>query len=132
GVRLGGLSRQAPGAPTVGRRVVQAELAGVPFADPDPADRVRPDPARALIRGGRLDDRGLSGFGIDPCDMTAGQGGVVDRPVRCGRDPVGPGPARCVEDPYRAALWIKTPVDAALAGEPEHAVRIEGCGVEVD
>ena len=58
---------QAPLAPAARVRIVHAELAGVPLADPDPAAGVRPRPARALVLRRRLSTR------------------TVPRLTRCGR-----------------------------------------------
>src|SRR6266508_4963173 len=52
GIRAG----EPPLTPRAGGRVEDAELSGIPFADPDSALSVGPDATRALTRGRRLLD----------------------------------------------------------------------------
>src|SRR5262249_33535962 len=76
GVGAGAVARHPPGLPGLRLRVVHADVAGVPLADPDATGRVRPHAARALIPGGRLDDRGHAGVEVDARDVAAGERGV--------------------------------------------------------
>src|SRR5262249_34151428 len=54
GIGARAFTRQLPLLPAFFGRVVDADVARVPFADPQPALGVRPHPARALFFGWRL------------------------------------------------------------------------------
>src|SRR6185503_1198833 len=110
--------------PLAALRVVTAEIARIPFRDPHVALRVGPYAARALALGGRLDAR-RAAVGIDPADERSGQRGVVDRSIRRVVDAVGPAAVRRLEDLHLAGARIEAAVDAALAGEPVHALAVE-------
>src|SRR5690606_15632432 len=69
---------QLPGPPLAACRLVAAELARIPFADPQPSAAVRPDPPCALPRRRWLDDRRLAALRIDARDVVAGERGVPD------------------------------------------------------
>src|SRR5215204_5740980 len=56
-----GVARQEPGLPSLGRRIVAADLAGVPEADPEQALGVGPDAAGAGALLMRLDDVDVAG-----------------------------------------------------------------------
>jgi hypothetical protein len=131
-VRPWPVAGQPPRAPHIGFRIVAADVARVPLADPDLPLRVRPDAPGALVGGGRLDDRRLPGVEVDLRDMAAGEGGVVDGAVRRRRDPVRATATRCIEDPQVTGLRIEASVDPALSREPQDTPGVECCGVEVD
>ena len=130
-VGLGVVARQLPRAPGRLGGVVHRDVAAQPFADPDAALAVAPDPARALARRRRLDDRRLAGRAVDAGDERAGERAPPDvaaaASCRCRT-------GRCrAARPYRDAAGLGRDLadEAALAGEPEVAVAIEGRGVEV-
>src|SRR5262249_14706538 len=89
-VGLRPVARQLPRLPGAGPGIVATDVPGVPLADPDQAARVRPNTSRALSLGRRLDDRDGAGLDVDPRDVTAREGGVVDGAVGGRRDAIGP------------------------------------------
>src|SRR5262245_5845380 len=131
GVGPWAVAGQPPRLPRLGLGVVDADVTGVPFADPDATGRVRPHAARALILGGRLDDRGRAGVEIDARDVIAGERGVVHVATRRRRDAIRPAAARGIPHVHLAGGGIEPPVDTALAGEPDPTALVEGGGVEV-
>src|SRR5574341_120679 len=131
GINARGVSGKLPASPAIALRIVDAHLARVLLADPDPSRGVGPDTPGALIFCRRLDHSGLSSGWNDPRDVAAGERGIVDIATRRCRDAVGaPAPGR-VEHVNAPCLWIKTAVHAALSGEPEDAVPVKGRGIEV-
>src|SRR5439155_11660110 len=117
--------------PRPGRGVIDADVAGVPFADPDAALAVGPHASRALVPRQRLDDGGGARLEIDARDVVAGERGVVHVAAGRRRDPVGPAPARRVPDLHVARRGIEPAVDPALAREPDAATLVERGRVEV-
>ena len=83
GVGLRAGAGQPPLAPAARRRVVAADLAGVPLADPEAAARVGPDAPRALVRASAARAR-------SPCPLAGrcGRGGCR-RARRSRRPPRG-------------------------------------------
>ena len=82
-------------------------------------------------RGGRLQHGRAARPRVDSTEVAAGERGVVDEPVARGGDAVGTWAAGCAEDLQVAGARIETPVDAALAREPQHAAAIEHRRVQV-
>jgi hypothetical protein len=72
-VRVRLTARQLPFAPRRHRRVVHADLAGVPVTHPDAAARIGPEASRTLRRRRRFDDGGFAGFDIDAGNVIAGE-----------------------------------------------------------
>src|SRR6266511_5165987 len=130
-IRLRARARELPFAPAAPPRIEHPELAGVPLAHPDPAARVRPDTARTLAAGRRAQNRRLSRADVDPTHVAPRERRVVDGAAGRGRDPVRARAPRRVERPYPPDLRIEPPVHAALAGEPEDALSVEGRRVEI-
>src|SRR5262249_17261498 len=131
-VGLRPVARQLPRLPGAGPGIVATDVPAVPFADPDLAARVRPNTSRALSLGRRLDDRGGAGLDVDPRDVTASEGGVVDGAVGGRRDAIGPTALGRVPDLHRAALRVEASVYAVLSREPDAALLVERGGGEVD
>src|SRR4030095_6201493 len=102
--------RRFPRLPLLSGRVVTADLARHPFADPEPSLAVGPHATRALPRRRRLDDSGLSAFCIDVRQMTAGERDVVDLALRRGGDSIRSAPLRRFDHSHLAALGIHAPV----------------------
>src|SRR5205085_3896947 len=75
--------------------------------------------------------RHVAGRGIDARDVIAGERGVPDLARWRGGDAVGAVALRRLPGVDLAGSRIDAAVDAALAGEPERAVLVEGRGVEV-
>src|SRR4051812_49402811 len=125
------LARQLPLLPAAVSRVVHRDVPAVPFADPQPALAVGPHAARALLRRRRLDDAGRPARCVDLGEIVAGQRHVPDRALRRGGDAVGPGTARRIPRLHVLGLGIEAADDAGLPGEPQHALGVEGRGVEV-
>ena len=125
------LARQLPFLPRIGGGVIAAHLPSVPFADPDVPLRIRPHPARALLWRRRLDHGGGAGDRVKTRDVTARQRRIVYGSIRRGGNSVRPRALRRVEHLHFADLGIQPPVDAALAGEPQHTALIKGSGVQV-
>lgn len=117
--------------PDAGRGIVLAHVAGVPVAHPYPALGICPNPARALLLGGRLDDGGCAAFGIDLRDMAAGKRGVIDIPGRRRRDAVGPPAARRFPDLHLTRGRFQAAVYAVLPGKPQPALLIESRRVQI-
>ena len=106
-------------------------VAGVPFADPDAALRIRPHAARALVRGSqarpswrcRSQDRSLR------CGCR--RASVPDVALRRDGHAVAAASARRLPHLHVAGLRIEPAVVAALAGEPVDAGLVERRGVEI-
>src|SRR5215208_752293 len=131
GVRHWVRARQTPLAPGAPARVVAADLAGVPLADPDPPARVRPGAPRTLVSGRRPQhDRGAAAH-VDPAEVAPGKRGVVDDARRRRRDPVRSGSTRRAVDPELPRTRVEAAVDPALAGEPEPSAAVERRRVQV-
>src|ERR1051325_8319277 len=130
-VELSALAGRLPHRPFAALRFVAAEIPRVPFGHPDRSLGVGPHAPRALVARRRLDDRGGAGSAVDARDVRAGERRVVHRAVRGGLDAVGAAAPRRFEYLHVAGLRIEAAIDAALPGEPEHALQIEGGGVEV-
>src|SRR5574341_2413316 len=64
---------ELPLSPPAAFRIIHSKLSRGPFADPDPALRIGPDPPGTLTRGRRLDDGRGSRREIDAGDVVAGQ-----------------------------------------------------------
>src|SRR6185295_2089265 len=92
---------------------------------------VAPDAARALVRRRRLDDGRFAARAVDLGDERSGERAVPDVALGCRADAVRPGAARRLLDAHLSALGLHLADEAALAGEPEVAVVVEGSGVEV-
>src|SRR2546422_8202029 len=116
---------RSPFFPGIGNRVVPTHLTRVPFADPDVPFRVGPHAARALLRRWQLDHGGSTGDRVKTRDVAARKRRIVHGSVRRGGDPVRPRPSRSIEHLHPADLGIQPSIDAALAGEPQHATLIE-------
>src|SRR5690606_24294661 len=92
-VGLGLAARQLPLTPRIAfgcGGVVDADLAGHPFADPDAALRVAPHPARALAFGRGVDRCRLAALRVYARDVVAGERGVVHVAGGRGGDAVRP------------------------------------------
>src|SRR5262249_16646308 len=124
-------ARQRPLAPRVVRRVVHADLPGIPVAYPDPTLGVGPDASRTLVLGRRLDDGRLAGVEVDPGDVIAGERRVVDVATGPRPDAVRPAPGRRFPHLHVAARGIEPTVVAALPGKPPPPALIESERVEV-
>ena len=81
--------------------------------------------------GRRLDDARLAGLPVDLRDEAAGQRTPPDVARGRGADAVGPAAARRVLDGDLAGLDGDLADHAALPGEPQVALAVEGAGVEV-
>src|SRR5439155_4745531 len=73
-------SRELPLLPPA-RGVVQPELADVPLGDPDPAPRIAPHAARALVRRRRLEHRRWAARAFDTYDGAPRKRGEVNGAV---------------------------------------------------
>jgi hypothetical protein len=104
GIRLGVRAQQPPFAPAASRRVEHPELPRVPLADPDPSSGIRPDAARSLTAGRRVENGRSARPGVDATDVAACQGRVVHGSSRGGRDAVGPLSARRSEGAHAPPL----------------------------
>ena len=91
---------------------------------------VAPDAACALVRGRRHEHHGLAGLLHDPAHVAPDKRRVVDLAVRAGRDPIGSGASRRVEDPHLPGLGVEQTEDPVLAGEPQRPVAVERRRVE--
>src|SRR5713101_8186557 len=131
GVGLRPIARQVPARPSLGLAVVAEEVAAAPAGDPEGAVAVAPDTSGALARHGRLQNRDTAGLEIDLAEIIAGEGGEEHLAIWCGGDTVGAGAARRVEHRHSACFGIESAIDTVLPGEPEHALAIEGCSVEI-
>src|SRR4051794_23373358 len=119
-----GIAGQQPSLPGLGLRIVAADLAGLPEADPEHALGIRPHPARADALLRRLDDRDVAGRLVDPAEMVAGERHVPNLVRRRHRDAVA-APPRRLPAFVLAGPRIDIAVHAVLAGEPVDAVLVE-------
>src|SRR4030095_17247077 len=110
---------QFPLLPAAVGRVVAAQLVGFPPAPPDPATRVGPDPAGALVAGGRPRQWGATRPVVNAADMAAGQGGVEHLPVGGGGDAVGARAPRSIEHLDPANLRVEPSQHPRLPGGPQ-------------
>src|SRR5476651_630671 len=126
---------QLPALPAAVPRIVHAQVAAVPFADPEAPLAVGPDAARALLRRRRLDDARLARRGVDLGEVVAGERHVPDGAARCARDAVRSVPARCIPCFHLLALvptlGLEAADHAALAREPERALLVEHGGIQI-
>ncbi|MNP10831.1 hypothetical protein D3C76_1029940 [compost metagenome] len=125
------IARQLPGFPLLAGGVVAAQMAVVPLADPQSANRIGPQAPRTAARRRRIDGRGRAGRAVDMGDMVAGQRRVPDLAIRRDGDAVWPAAARSRPDLDVVAGGVEPPVEAALPGEPEQSVVIEHSRVQV-
>src|SRR5262249_30807765 len=72
-IGTGGALRHRPDLPALRRRIVAADAAGVPEADPEHALGVRPDAAGACVFARRVDHGHGTGVGVDLSDKVAGE-----------------------------------------------------------
>src|SRR5208337_2118077 len=91
-----------------------------------------PDTSGALARHGRLQNRDTAGLEIDLAKIITGEGGEEHLAIRRGGNTVGAGAARRIEHRHCACFGIESTIDTVLPGEPEHALAIEGCNVEIN
>src|SRR5215472_71327 len=131
GVGLWPVARQVPACPTLGLAVIAEEIAAVPAGDPEGAVAVAPDPAGALARHRRFQNSNGPGLGIDLTEIVAGERSEEDLAIRRGGDTVRPGAPRGVEHRHCARFGVEPAIDSVLPGEPEHALAIKSCRVEV-
>src|SRR5215472_14260405 len=131
GVGLWPVARQVPACPTLGPAVKTEEIAAVPTGDPESAVAVAPDPAGALARHRRFQNSDGPGLGIDLTEIAAGERSEEHLAVRRGGNTVRSGAARGVVHRHGARFGIEAAVDAVLSGEPEHALAIKSCRIEV-
>src|SRR6266536_413922 len=124
-------ARQLPLAPRVCGRFVHADLPGIPVAHPDSAAGIRPDTPGALLRRRGFDDTRRSDVGVDARDVVAGERCVIDVAAGCRRDAVRPATAGRLPYFDLSRYRIEPTVVAALAGEPDAPLVIEGERVEV-
>src|SRR5690606_1335391 len=96
------------------RGVVDTDVAGVPFADPEPTLRVRPNAPGALFGCRRLVDGRPSGFEIDVGEIAAGQRHEPDVAAGGGRDAIGSAPARGIPDLHVTCVGVEPAIDAVL------------------
>src|SRR3989338_5911314 len=73
GVGTWPVAGQLPGPPGLAPRIVTAQVAGSPLADPDAAARVRPHAPRALALRRRPADRGGAGLEGPARDVVSGE-----------------------------------------------------------
>src|SRR5690606_24721908 len=118
-------------APAAVGGVVQRQVAAVPLAHPDATAAVAPDASRALVLRRRLDDLRIAGVAIDARDERSRERAPPDLALRRRADAVGPATARRAPHPRFTRARIDAADEAALPGEPQRAVRIEGGGVEI-
>src|SRR5262249_42374438 len=130
GARL--LAWKPPLLPVLVGRIVDADVARVPLANPQPAFRIRPHAARALILGRRLINSRRAVLQIDIGEITTGQRHEPDIAFGCAGYPIGPGPLGCVPDLHVACRRVEPAVlDAVLFREPDATLAVESGGVEV-
>ena len=82
-----GIAGKKPRLPGLGLRIIAADLAGLPEADPEQALGIRPHPARADALLRRFDDRDIAVRLVDPAEMIAGE------PLRTASNPLRNAPA---------------------------------------
>src|SRR6185369_7692251 len=124
-------ARQLVNLPARGRRVVDAEIAGVPLAHPQPTLRVWPHPPRADARRLPLDHGSLAGIEIGLAEEASGQRDIIDCAVRGGSDAVGADAFRRFPHLHLAGLGIEPAINTGLPGEPDAAASVECGGVEI-
>lgn len=130
GICVRAVAGQAPLTPAVRGWIVDAKLAGGPFADPQRAFGIRPDAAWPRAWRGRHNDmRGASHL-VDAGDIVAGQRRVIDITARCHGDAVGSRPRR-IEHANAAAYRTNFTVSAILSGKPQVPLRVEHGGVQI-
>src|SRR5690606_10650395 len=83
------IARQLPAFPCSAVGGITAELAAVPFADPKLAPAVRPDAPRPLVRRRRLNHLNLTAPAVDPGEIAAGQGYIINITGGRRRDAIG-------------------------------------------
>src|SRR5690606_4623945 len=125
------LAGQLPRAPAPVGGIVHRQVAAVPFADPDAAAAVAPDAARALVLRRRLDDARFAGGAIELRDERSGERAPPDLAAGRRADAVGAAPVGRTPHARLPRLRIEATDEAALAGEPEDSVRVEGGSVEI-
>src|SRR5215813_653527 len=129
-IGTGGALRDRPDLPALRRRIVAADAAGVPEADPEHALGVRPDAAGARAFARRVDHSDGTGVGVDLADIVAGERRKPHVAAWRRGDAIA---ARSGRTPRLdlAGRWIDAAVNAGLSGEPQDALLIEGGGVEI-
>ncbi len=78
----------------------------------------------------RLDHRRGTVLQIDLAKEAPRKRDVIDLTVRRGRDSIRSNALGRVPDRHRTGCRIETAVDAALSGEPDSPLAVEGCCVE--
>src|SRR5262249_34519079 len=129
GARL--LAWKPPLLPVLVGRIVDADVARVPLANPQPAFRIRPHQARALILGRRLITGRRAALQIDIGEITTGQRHEPDIAFGRAGYPIGPGPLGCVPNLHIAYGRVEPAVDAVLSSEPDATLAVESGGVEI-
>jgi Probable molybdopterin binding domain len=99
------------------------DATGVPLADPQPAFRIRPHAARALIPGRRLINGRRAVLQIDIGKITTGQPYEPDVAFGRAGDPIGPAALGCVPDLHIACRRVEPAIDAILSREPDATRR---------